>query len=271
MAANPDVPTPPTLLQQAIQKVPATKYALAVGGLFSVIAIAFVTFKENLWIAVFGPVVMFVLMAVFVIFANLAGQKKEVFLGPVISFTWFSLILIMATAVLLFTSVFGNWPMNLRPSPADPRTTYLLARIERLKQDAPPPDNSWVAYKLDFIELGNVTRQYLHYIEGNPNADPDNKVISNLQGVSLILKTRNENGPKSFPGETDPAYHSKVLPNLFADILERINENKSDISPDREPCYEAAIYRWHTDAGFQGVNAPALTPDCQDYLKIALP
>jgi len=106
----PDLTTisPPTLLKRAIESVPAVKYALGVGGIIAVIAIIS-SFHIGWTVALFGTVVMFALMTVLVVFANLAGQKSSSFRVPALVLTWFGLILFMLTASILFVAVFwGN-------------------------------------------------------------------------------------------------------------------------------------------------------------------
>lgn len=106
--------TPPSFLKQAIKAVPAVKYALGVGGVIAVIAIVRSGFNIDLRVALFGAVIMFALMTVLVVFANLASERKSSFHIPALVFTWFSLLLVMATAAALFLSVFGGWPIDLR-------------------------------------------------------------------------------------------------------------------------------------------------------------
>lgn len=57
---------------------------------------------------------MLILMTVLVIFARLSTAGPAFFLLPAIVLTWFSLILVMATAGLLFSSVFFRTPIDLR-------------------------------------------------------------------------------------------------------------------------------------------------------------
>lgn len=58
--------TPPSVLKQAINAVPAVKYALGVGGIISVIAIVR-GFRIDFRVALLGAVVMLVLMAVLLV------------------------------------------------------------------------------------------------------------------------------------------------------------------------------------------------------------
>jgi hypothetical protein len=104
--------SPFEILKSAIKAVPAVKYALGIAGIIAAIAII-KGFKVDFRIAIFGVVIMFVLMTVLVIFARIAATSTG-FLAPTKVFTWFSLFLTMATATALFTSVFFKWPVDLQ-------------------------------------------------------------------------------------------------------------------------------------------------------------
>ena len=103
-------------LRDAIEAVPAVKYALGVGGLASVVAIVTGRFGLGLdpRFAVVGGVVMIVMMVVLVIFARgteIVGGSLRL---PVMALTWFALLLFMAASTLLLTSVFFMWPLDLK-------------------------------------------------------------------------------------------------------------------------------------------------------------
>jgi len=105
--------TPPSVLKQAIKAVPAVRYALGIGGIISVIAIVR-GFRIDFRVAVVGTVVMLLLMTVLLVFAKAASRPQSAFRGPAFTFTWFSLVLFMATATALFLSVFFGKPLDLR-------------------------------------------------------------------------------------------------------------------------------------------------------------
>jgi hypothetical protein len=110
-ADNPS--TPPSVLKQAINAVPAVKYALGIGGIISVIAIVG-GFGIDFRVAFWGTVVMLVLMTVLLVFAKASSRTQSAFKGPTFILTWFSLVLFMATATALFLSVFFGKPLDLR-------------------------------------------------------------------------------------------------------------------------------------------------------------
>ena len=105
--------TPPGLLARAIKAVPSVRYALGIGGIISVIAIIS-SFRISFSIAFISAVVMFILMTMLVIFASLAGQASSSFKLPALVFTWFCLLLFMATAITLFAAVFWGSPAEVR-------------------------------------------------------------------------------------------------------------------------------------------------------------
>jgi len=110
---KPDALNPITVLREAIRAVPAVKYALGIAGIVSAIAIVTGGFRIDLRIAVFGTVIMFVLMTVLVLFARLATTPHHALGIAVIVLVWFSLLLTISTATGLFTSVFFHLPLDL--------------------------------------------------------------------------------------------------------------------------------------------------------------
>jgi hypothetical protein len=107
---------PPTgplaFLREAIQAVPAVKYALGVGGVVSVIAIV-ASFGISYRVAVLGFPIILILMTLLVVFAKLTAAKPQYFLAPLIILTWFSIIAMVSTISLIFTGVFFKWPLDL--------------------------------------------------------------------------------------------------------------------------------------------------------------
>ena len=114
---NPVVPstinTARNVLQEAIKAVPAVRFAFGIAGIAAALAIIVSLFTDPL-IALFGTIVMFLLMVVLVIFAALTKQSRESLRLPMLFLTWCSVVLTMATASFLFTSTFFKWPVNLQ-------------------------------------------------------------------------------------------------------------------------------------------------------------
>jgi hypothetical protein len=120
-----------TVLQLAIKAVPALKYALGVLGIVSAIAIV-KGFGVDYQIAVFGTIVMIVLMTLLVVFAALTKAKSPHIRTASLVLLWSSLIITIATASLLFTSAFFDWPERLSSvlSYNDPQRALSINQIE---------------------------------------------------------------------------------------------------------------------------------------------
>lgn len=106
---------PLQVLKQAIRAVPAVRYALGIAGVAAVIAIVKL-FGLNPTVAALGTVVVLFLMAALVVFANLSALGAGDFRLPALVFTWSALILLIACAILLFTSTFFGKPLQLVPT-----------------------------------------------------------------------------------------------------------------------------------------------------------
>jgi hypothetical protein len=100
------------LLREAVKAVPAVRYALGIGGVLAAISLVFVL-KLDPRIAFIGIIVTLIFMSILVLFANGAAAKNANIRLPSLVFTWFSLMLFMATGACLFTSLFFSWPLNL--------------------------------------------------------------------------------------------------------------------------------------------------------------
>jgi hypothetical protein len=100
------------LLQQAIRAVPAVRYALGIGGIVWVIA-AIAALNVDYRVAVFGTIVMVILMVLLLVFAKLAGTTAQAFVLPMTVLVWVSILLTTGIALLLATSVFFRWPLDL--------------------------------------------------------------------------------------------------------------------------------------------------------------
>lgn len=104
--------SPLNVLREAIKAVPPLKYALAVLGIVAAIAIG-LSFKVSLRVAVFGALIMLVLMVAVVVFAALTKASGALRVAAIIMMFAF-LILIIATITFIVTSVFFQWPLDLR-------------------------------------------------------------------------------------------------------------------------------------------------------------
>ena len=132
------------ILDAAIAKVPSVKYALGVAGVFVVVAIV-VGLKVDYRVAVIGTLVTFVFMVLMLLFAKLAAAGAKVFVLPVTVLLWAFMLIAITASVLLLTSVFFRYPVDLqgwlRPeapasSPAAGAAAPSLAEV--LARAAPP-------------------------------------------------------------------------------------------------------------------------------------
>jgi hypothetical protein len=109
------------IIRESIKAVPAMKYALAIAGLLAVVALVG-ALKVSPQTAVLGTVVTLVLMVAMVVFARLSTTAPRHFFLPVQVMLWTFLMVTVATAFLLFTSAFFQWPRGLHElmSPRSP-------------------------------------------------------------------------------------------------------------------------------------------------------
>src|SRR5262245_58475132 len=95
--------TPFNALNRAVRAVPAMKYALAVLGLVAVVAIV-AAWRIDFRVAVFGAVIILVLMVAVLIFARLTKLAPRYFVAPAVFFMWTFVLLTAATGIALFTA-----------------------------------------------------------------------------------------------------------------------------------------------------------------------
>lgn len=101
-----------SLIRSAIKAVPAVRYALGVAGIGAAVALI-AGFTIDLRVAVFGIIILFVFMAVMVVFARLASVAAGSLYVLAMVLAWAAVILVISTSMLLLTSVFFNWPRPL--------------------------------------------------------------------------------------------------------------------------------------------------------------
>jgi hypothetical protein len=103
---------PWSVLQTAVKAVPALRYALAVLGIVAAIAIV-KGFGIDYRVAVFGTIVMVVLMVSLVVFAALTTVKSQQTRAAALVMMWSFLVLAILSVILLFTSAFFDFPKPL--------------------------------------------------------------------------------------------------------------------------------------------------------------
>jgi hypothetical protein len=141
------IPNPWDVFKESLKQLPeAMKWALGIAGIVALIAIVTGGWNVDPKIAVFGTIIMLVLMVVLVIFVRLSQTAAAQFRNIVLVFMWSSLSLTLATAVLLFTSVFFRWPLTFdggeklvrdgavyTPAPGDPKVWGLQDQVNLLR------------------------------------------------------------------------------------------------------------------------------------------
>jgi hypothetical protein len=101
------------LLNQALRHTPAIKYAIAVAAIAGLIATS-LRYGFSAATLVFGVIIVIGLMVLFFAFTQLAEANKRATGSASIVVLWSFLLLCIASAVLLFSSAFFDWPLPLR-------------------------------------------------------------------------------------------------------------------------------------------------------------
>jgi amino acid transporter len=126
---------PWTVLKEAITAVPAVSYALGVLGIISAIAIVRI-FRIDYRVAVYGTVIMFVLMVALLVFAALTKVNSPQVRVAALVMMWSFLALIILSAALLFLSAFFNYPKPLTNIFGLPDATVGRKEFDRLLDQA---------------------------------------------------------------------------------------------------------------------------------------
>ena len=90
--------SPVSALKEAVKAVPAMKYALAVLGLVAVVA-TIAAWRVNFKVAVFGAVIILILMVAVLVFARLTAIGAGFFLLPALILLYTFVVLTTATGV----------------------------------------------------------------------------------------------------------------------------------------------------------------------------
>ena len=145
------------VLREAVRRVPALKYALAVAGILGVVGLAG-AFHISPSVAGSGAIIILVLMVAMVVFARLMTVRPGKLLAPALVMMWSFLLLAISTAFLLLTCAFFQWPKpltelqgksgtgtlsNVVPTNVpDPRVPTLI-RAAELQLEARDYDGAW--------------------------------------------------------------------------------------------------------------------------------
>lgn len=140
-----DVPDPVTgsLLQTiklGIRAVPAVRYAMGVAAIGAAVALVAGVVRDYR-VAVFGVLLMFILMVVLVVFSSLAKTASKELRPLALMLAYAFVILTIAAAGLLFTSFFFRWPLELASENLSrPVTAQTISPTPILADEAPKAD-----------------------------------------------------------------------------------------------------------------------------------
>jgi hypothetical protein len=197
--------TPWAVLQAAVKAVPALKFALGVLGIVAAIAIVR-AFGIDFQVAVFGTIIMLVLMAALVVFAALTRVKSPQVRAAALVMMWSFLALTILSAALLFTSAFFNLPKPIKqlfdfanppgPSPAPAGTGAYDVIIADVEKEQAIEDRRMLNATLLFnkaVPNGQATME-LNMKDGRKvyiflwpvNKDPDGKRVDRGQPTTRL-------------------------------------------------------------------------------------
>ncbi len=131
---------PLTILREAIKAVPALKYAFGLLGLVAVAAIV-AMLKVEPKIAVFGTVVILILMVAVVVFARLTTLDTGILKYPAIVFLWSFTLLTVATGGCLFSVATMGKPKFFAVLLLGNRTDPVLPEVPQKEQAIRLPAN----------------------------------------------------------------------------------------------------------------------------------
>jgi hypothetical protein len=100
------------MIKQGVKAVPQMRFILAVGAIMGTLSVIVSILKLDLRLAVFGALLIIVLMSLTVVFARISALQ-EALRAPAMVMAWFSMILMIGCSILLVTSVFWAKPLNL--------------------------------------------------------------------------------------------------------------------------------------------------------------
>lgn len=109
----PDQLSPGSAIKVANRAHPAFKYALVVAGLVAIVVVI-TRWGISAQTAIFGTIILVVLMVLFLVFAQAASLNRAALSLPAQFLVWSFLLIIIASVVLLFTSTFFNAPLPLK-------------------------------------------------------------------------------------------------------------------------------------------------------------
>ena len=194
---------PIKVLREATRAVPAVRYALGVAGIAAVVAIV-AAFRLDFKVAVFGTLVTFGFMVALVIFAKLTTVAPKHFLKPVLVMMWAFLVLVLASASLLFSAVFFQWPPAFHQWLFKDKETRVLHSAE-----IRPEAIKAARMQLETGDYAGAWRQMEEALQASPN-DPEGLRLQAQIAMDWLRNIRVRGGQQTFSEIVD-----RVLPSLF--------------------------------------------------------
>lgn len=156
--------SPASLIRAAKAAHPAFKYAIVVAGLAAIVTIV-LRFGASPATLIFGSVIVVVLMVLFFVFAQAVAVTKSNLALPAIVLIWSFLLLAIATATLLFTSAFFDFPLPLKSIIVGNNNLSSISQrtLSRSEPDAVSTNANTIA------NLSNTVRIRIALIIGNNN------------------------------------------------------------------------------------------------------
>lgn len=192
------------IIKEGTKAIPATKYAIGIAGLVATVALI-VSFNIDIRIAIWGTLILIGLMILLVIFAKLSKTASVEFKLPVRIIMWSFTFLFIFISILLTTSVFFRFPVDLQ---------FILVKSEKsIKKESSLIDDS---HKVD---SSKTERTFSHAFEINYmrlfGAGGVPSLMAILESKTGILKS------KDYPGYhikgSKSSYISDELANFWID------------------------------------------------------
>jgi len=208
---------PLKLLPEAIQAVPAVKYALAALAVAGCVAVG-AGYFENPRLALIGMIVGLTLMGLMVIFARVAKLGVKQLTIPAIIFAWFCLLLFIIWGLGMTLSVFAGWPLKLSLFSSDPVADPFAIVV---------PDEDAVA----MMTPGHRS-PFAIEIEGHARELPREGIL--VGNVKSIPSEQREEYRRLVP-EGEPLRYRVKLSEKVVNSIKLTYDGKSCKAPDLDP------------------------------------
>jgi hypothetical protein len=236
---------PYRILQDAIRAVPALKYGLAVLALVAIVALASLLRVDPLN-AVFGSIVIIVLMVAVLVFARVATLNTSTTRIPALIFLWAFVLLTVLMASCLVSAALFRWPSSLSILLFGKPTSWLQKQnqLEYLLTDPTPQQQPLILPHAEFEKIAATLKEIV-FLEGLGQATFASKLKYEgvtlevrqiaealLKQVSSLKETISREYPTDFVLSRFPTFKAIVADmDTRKGILERVvNSNPSNLT-----------------------------------------